>query len=54
MAQWGKHLSHKHEDLSVRPQNPHQAGCVTHTYNLRASTVRSEIAGYPEAREHTQ
>lgn len=54
MAQWGKHLSHKHEDLSVRPQNPHQAGCVTYTYNLRASTVRSEIAGFPEAREHTQ
>lgn len=47
-------MSHKHEDLSVRPQNPHQAGCVAHTCNLRASTVRSEIAGYPEAHEHTQ
>lgn len=40
MAQWGKHLFYKHEDMSSDPQHPHKAGQVAHIWNPSASMVR--------------
>lgn len=40
MAKWFKCLPHKHEDLSLIPQNPHEKqGVVAHMGHLGAREV---------------
>lgn len=41
MAQWGKHLLFKHQDLSLGPQHPHRARCGHKAYSHRDGWVET-------------